>query len=388
MSNTQLSLNIQGMSIPPDGVQQTPQKTPSVAVEIFKEVISPIFHIAPLFFHRIISFKILGALGSSLSIAVLGGQLQNSSSCLEKVAITIQILASVAGIITFFYSGGILSYLTIEALLVASSAIGNVKVFCENMHQLKELYRSNGPKQSCFRTVMKIIKITISLIGVSLSTLSTVRHSYQLMKGFSAWKTLDSVQQSFVLKHRVLHTLADRKPLKAVIIDGLSSKWGRKSDDLPAASAQWVYENAETRTYHVSSSQDFYNTLQQTSQELGGIDLLLIQGHGDELAMNLGENYTLQYVATETEAMNRFLKKGAHVYLFGCNTASPPETRLDSLTEYIASRLKDKTVVGFKAFVNPFFCSFSKAKMAIESHFPISKGFRWSGFFNAKTITV
>lgn len=371
------------------------EKLTIVVKEIFKEVIPHLIQIAPIYLNKMINLKILGIIGYIFTLDSLCKQLSNASSRLEQFAISIQLIACVAGIIAPLYSGGLILYLSIEALTILSNAIGNATVLKDSFNKLKEVYNAENLTQGCYGIALKVAKIasmmislTIAICGIS----NTFDYTSKLIKGYSVLNTLDSVQQHFVIKHRVLHAIGEKKALKAVIIDGLSSKWGKGVDDRSNTDSQFLYENTETRTYHVSSSQEFSEVLGNATKEMGKLDLLVINGHGNKFSIKLGADYFLTAGSElEMDAIRKFCKERSHLYLAGCNTAADRDPNIPSLTEYFSNCLRNIKVTGYRGYVNPFLLTFSKENMAIESHYPFGidgmKKF-WSGFFTAKTFNV
>lgn len=371
------------------------QKIKTITVEIFKEVIPHLIQVAPIYLNKIINLKILGGVGYIISFSSLIDQLYDVPSRFEQIVITIQILACVAGIATYFYSGGLPFYLAVEALTILSNSIGNIKVFYDSCNKIKDIYYTKNSNNDSTVTALKIAKMAsalISLVFASMGSANTFNYSCKLIKGYSVLSTLDSVQRHFVIKHRTLHTLAEKKPFKAVIIDGLSSKWGKITDDVPTSTAQFIYENAETRTYHVSSPTEFYGALKKSYEEMGQIDLLLIEGHANKFGMVLGENYQF-FVGSQKEiyGMNTFLKNGAHVHLAGCNTATNFNPDHLSIAEYTSRFVPKAKVTGFSSYLNPFVMTFSQSNMTMKSHLPLGSDedrTYWTGFSNARMFST
>jgi len=197
--------------------------------------------------------------------------------------------------------------------------------------------------------------------------------------GLFAFQSLDPEQQYFVLKHRSIETLGGPvKNCRAVIIDGSSSEWGGRIDDLSWPLAEELYRNCEVRTYRVdpNSTVPVCDAAEKGKKALGGpVDILALLGHGNQYRMTLKKGTDFRGSSDETACLKEHLQPDAQMILAGCNTA----TGNNSLTEKVSRHLNGIEVTGFSAYFTPLFCttSWDGRKLSFWSYFPRDSQGNW-----------
>jgi hypothetical protein len=202
--------------------------------------------------------------------------------------------------------------------------------------------------------------------------------SKDLYQGSKLFDSLSDEQKEGVLKYRSIHHLSKEKTTNAVIIDGMSSKWGGKMDDIPLSFCELTYEHAKTRFYRVNSSQSFCSALEDASKQFGEeIQNLEILGHGvnqngenSNQMIKMNADYFFNGTKTETDCILNNLKEKSRLFLISCNSAT--KTTLISLAERISKTLSSIYVTGIAAFFNPFVISTwvgPNNTLNLESHF-------------------
>jgi hypothetical protein len=197
--------------------------------------------------------------------------------------------------------------------------------------------------------------------------------------GLFAFQSLDPEQQYFVLKHRSIEALGGPvKSCRAVIIDGSSSEWGRRTEDHSWPLAEELYRNCEVRTYRANpnSTVPVCDAAEKGKKALGGpVDILALLGHGSQYLMALKKGTYFRGSGDETACLKEHLQPDARMILAGCNTA----TGNNSLTEKISRHLNGIEVTGFSAYFSPDYSTTSMdgKKLRIWSFFPIDSQGNW-----------
>lgn len=210
-------------------------------------------------------------------------------------------------------------------------------------------------------TSTKVAYIASGLVSVSLGTLGCLavfEHGRRIHQGLQAYQKLDPNQQMFALKYHALESIGEIKQQKAVIINGMSSKWADKGreifDDTPNPAAYVIYQNYETRTYEVKSSRELASVLNQASKELGRLDHIAFFGHANNQDMVLNANYDFTGNRLEIKAIAKNISDTGDLLLWGCETAQANEFG-GSLTEKVSRLLPGHLVTGFGELLYPTF---------------------------------
>lgn len=223
--------------------------------------------------------------------------------------------------------------------------------------------------------------------------LSTLIKGNDLYQGAQLFSNLDDVQQKAVLKHRAIHHLATEKNCNTVIIDGMSSEWGKDVDDTPFPIARLLYNKCRTLSFRVTSSQNLCQVLQQATDYFGSpIDILSLQGHAEGWFMELNRSplYWFKAIDSELKCMHTSMKSDGEILLLGCNSATRDITfspDKPSLTEHVAEKLPTRKVIGIKAYLNPVIAlqSFSGNSLSFRSYWPPNSNDEW--VFGNRAVT-
>ncbi len=228
--------------------------------------------------------------------------------------------------------------------------------------------------------VSPAIRVVSSVIGITglAQVVDAIKNS---VIGIFAFQSLDPEEQYFILKHRSLDSIGGpEKNCRAVIIDGMSSKWGtKKADDMSWPLAEELYRNCDVRTYRVdpNSTVPVCDAAEKGKKALGGpLDILALLGHGNENGQVLKNDILFTGDSDQTLCLRDHLQPDAQMILAGCNTA----TGNDPLAERVSRELAGIEVVGFSAYLNPYMSTFSwkGKKLSLWSYFyPIDSQGNW-----------
>ncbi len=264
-----------------------------------------------------------------------------------------------------------------DTFLLLASALGGMKALKDGTSQILSIANNKGITVK--EKIKKLISggLLISMGGWVLSRLYPA--SMNLYQGSKLFDSLSDEQKEGVLKYRSIHHLSKEKISNAVIIDGMSSKWGGKIDDIPLSFGELTYEQAKTRFYRVNSSQSFCSALEDASKQFGEkIQNLEIFGHGlnqnrenSNQMVKMNVDYFFEGTKPETDCILNNLKEKSQLFLISCNSAT--KTNLISLAERISKTLSSIYVTGIAAFFNPMLISSwvgPNNTLNLESHFP------------------
>lgn len=365
----------------------------TVAEGVFNGMLPHAIDITAQILLSTLNFRILSVVGIGLSLVALTKNYENCNSPMETLCLVVQtfaVAASIADLALSFFPPYLTLRLSIDVVLIVASMVGSCRFFLSGMSEVVKA--SNGSQLETSKRIAHFITGALSISLASHDLITTSLHGLNFMRGVTRLNKLDPLQREFVIKHKAIHTLGQAHSQKAVIIDGLSSKWGKKADNAPSPVSQFIYENADTRTYSVSSSAELRHVLKQATLELGGpIDLLAFEGHANNQFQVLGPNYYFYGNAEETRTLQKYLARDAQVFLLGCNTATMTD-HYPSLSEHIAEQLPGRSVTGYAAYLNPFvmLLSLKDKKFNFGAFCPISLGdnnqWRWVGFSNTNVI--
>ena len=253
---------------------------------------------------------------------------------------------------------------TVDCFLLFVSLLGALKTFKnETRHVVELMTKENLTKTEQFKQTV----VSTALACLSAWTLAkVVRDSMNLYQGVQIFNSLTVMQQAGVLKHRAIHLLSIPKETNAVIIDGMSSKWGTVlRDSTPSAFGEFTYEVANTRYYQVDSDVALRDALADAVHAFGeNIANLEILGHGLDPAgqessqyIKLGFEYFFNGQTEQINHINEFLKENAHIFLISCNSAAKTDQHPVSLAAKVASSVSSFFVTGIGHLFNPFFSS-------------------------------
>lgn len=290
----------------------------------------------------------------------------------NKIIVVVTAIASLIGVLDFtgILPQNIESRLTIDCLLLTTAVVGGGNALISGLRHLKKGYKYTAPKLEA-RTSYIAVGIVLTFMGIS-SLYSTVAEINQIATGLPIFYQLNAMQQEGVLKYRAIQTLNVPKTCNAVIIDGMSSKWGKFIDDVSLPSSELIYEHCNVNYYRVRSPYDFCNKIKQAANELGNINLLAINAHANSREMYLNKHYKLNSFSAEWKCIAGNLAEDAQIALMGCNTA----THEGSLTELSSINVSQKREVsGFAAYYNPFnsLNSYKNGRFKFEGIFPIER---------------
>lgn len=260
------------------------------------------------------------------------------------------------------------SRLTVDSLLLTTTFFGGGSALISGVRHINKSYNKTIGMNK--RTSHIVFGLIITSLGVA-SLYSVASTIYKLSAGLPIFYGLDATQQEGIIKHRALHTLISKKTCNAVIIDGLSSKWGEYHDNLSLPSSELIYEKCNVR-YYRATKKSFCGLLKQASKELGNIDLLSINGHADSYAQVISQNYILYGYSPEWRCIDKNLAKNAQIFLMGCNTATLDNSISQTGSRYLFGK---KEVTGFASLYNPFLSlnSYVNGRFKFESLTPVKE---------------
>ncbi len=133
---------------------------------------------------------------------------------------------------------------------------------------------------------------------------------------------------------------------------------GELIDDHSDPLAVELYRNCDVRTYRADphSMVPLCDAAEKGKKALGGpVDILAIFGHATQTLLVL-KNYTyFKGTSSETVCLREHLQPEAQVILAGCNTAAGN----NSLAEKVSRHVSGIEVVGFSAYLYPFYTTSS-----------------------------
>ncbi len=257
-----------------------------------------------------------------------------------------------------------------DAGVFASAAIGSIrslKIGITGVDKALDISYSSSSQ----RTVLS---------GIGIAGLASVAHAIKnIALGLVAYRSLDSEQQYFILKHRSIESLAgQKKNCRAVIIDGSSSQWGDMLRDHSWPLAEELYRNCDVRTYRADpdSNTPVCDAAKKGKKALRGhVDILAILGHGGENHIKLNDYAYFEGQSYETACVRKHLQPDAQMILASCNTA----TGNNSLAEKVSRHVSGIEVVGFSAYFNPYLTTSSwiGKKLSLWNFFPIDSKGNW-----------
>lgn len=259
---------------------------------------------------------------------------------------------------------GLGTSLLIDAAMLAMTAIGSIRSLKIGMTGGNEALSAHFPNP-----VTKTVLSTLGMAGLS----SIALRIKNLALGLIAYQSLDSEQQHFVVKHRSVEFLPGQPGnCRAVVIDGASSEWGNKKDDVTNPIIQTLYRNCDVRTYRINpdANTPVCDAVEKGKKALEGpLDILMIHGHGNEEEIVLSNRHIFTGSQESVVCLKNHLQPDAQMILSGCNTA----TGTNSLAEKVSRHIEGIEVVGFSSYLNPLLTasSLSEKKLGFWNFIPM-----------------
>lgn len=332
-----------------------------------------VFYPASFFFLTNVGFVFFQAMSVPFSLFLLVTSPPKDASELCRSA---QMLATTAVIaelaLNLFFPPSIVIRVAVQGTVITASLLGNMNSIRKGIEECKKALSDYNREELS----KKVSRVVYSLISVGLGIYGTV-FTFQLgarfYRGVKKFQTLNPIQQKFALKYHAIENLGETKLKKAVIIDGFNGDWAEKGnyffDNQPDPIGLVIYNNYETRTYQVNSSEELGAVLEQAKKELGQeVDLLSFCGHSNASCMRLGPNYFFTGTGNELFSIRKTVRPSGEICLWGCQTDGRGKFGMVSLARYISKQLPKHLVTGFSGDLFPAMssCSFDGKNLQIK----------------------